>query len=306
MTTADESVRKGSLKVWFFETRPQFLLLSLVLVFLGTAMAWYEGFFSPLYFVLGLVGLLLLHISVNTLNDYFDYKSGIDLETRRTPFSGGSGVLTAHLLTPESVYKFAIACFVLAVPIGIYFVLLRGWLLLPLFVIGAVCVLFYTTYLAKWRVGEFFAGLGLGTLPVLGLFVIQSGTYTWAAVFASIPSGILTHNLLFLNEFPDVEADRKAGRKHLPIVLGKQKAAKLYGVLTIAMYIWIAAGVASRLMPLPTLLGLLTIPLALKAIKGAQHYEEENKLLPALGSNVMLILGTQALMALGYIVAKLL
>ena len=78
------------LKVWFLETRPQFLLLSVVLAFLGTTIAWYDGDFHLGYAMLAFLGLLLCHISVNVLNDYFDYKSGIDLEAKRTPFSGGA------------------------------------------------------------------------------------------------------------------------------------------------------------------------------------------------------------------------
>jgi 1,4-dihydroxy-2-naphthoate octaprenyltransferase len=276
-----------------------------VLIFLGTAIAWYDGFFSTLDCILSLVGLLLLHISVNVLNDYFDYKSGIDLETRRTPVSGGSGILPAKLLAPTSVYRFGILCFLLAVPIGIYFVIVKGWLLLPLLVVGAICVLLYTPRIARlgWGMGEISAGLGLGTLPVLGVFFVQSETYTWQALVAAIPSGILVHNLLLLNEFPDVEADRKGKRRTMPIAWGKGKAAKVYISLTVAMYLWLIGGAATGAMPWFALLGLLTFPLGLKAIRGALNYEQESKLMPALGANIMVILGTQFLMAVGYVIA---
>ena len=108
------------LKVWLLETRPQFLLLSVVLVLLGTAISWHEGYFDLLKFVLTLIGLLLAHSSVNILNDYFDYKSGIDLETTRTPFSGGSGILPAGLLKPKGVYIYGVGCLIAALTIGIY------------------------------------------------------------------------------------------------------------------------------------------------------------------------------------------
>jgi len=293
------------MRTWFLETRPRFLILSVVLIFLGTSIAWHDGYFSLLYCILALVGLLLVHVSANTLNDYFDYKSGIDLEVEKTPFSGGSGILPAGLLTPASVGRFGLLCFSLAIPIGIYFVILRGWLLLPILVMGALCVLLYSTHLARWRVGELAAGLGLGTLPILGAYFVQSGTYTWEAVIAAIPSGILVHNLLFLNEFPDVEADEKAGRRNLPITMGKKRASLLYSVLSIAMYVWITAWSVTGVMPIFALLGLLTLPLAVKAIKGALNYDEESKFLPALGANVMVVLGTQALLAVGYIIAAI-
>jgi len=296
-----------TMRTWFLETRPQFLIISLMVVFLGTSVAWYHGYFSLLYFLLALIGLLLVHISVNTLNDYFDYKSGIDLEVKRTPFSGGSGILSAGLLPPVSVGRFGLVCFLLAIPIGIYFVVIlpRGWLLVPVLVTGALCVLLYTTHIKRWGLGEIACGLGLGTLPILGAYFVQSGTYTWEVVIAAIPSGILLHNALLLNEFPDVEADEKGGKKTLTIVMGKKKASLLYSMLLIAMYVWIAVWSIAGFMPIFALLGLLTLPLGVKAIKGARHYDEESKLIPALGANLMVIIGTQALLAVGYIIAAI-
>jgi 1,4-dihydroxy-2-naphthoate octaprenyltransferase len=293
------------MRTWFLATRPQFLIISVLQIFLGTSVAWYYGYFNLLYFLLALIGLVLVHISVNTLNDYFDYKSGIDLEVKRTPFSGGSGILPAGLLTPASVGRFGLICFLLAIPIGIYFVILRGWLLVPILVAGALCVLLYTTHLTRWGLGEIACGLGLGTLPVLGAYFVQSGTYTWEVVIAAIPTGIFLHNGLLLNEFPDVEADEKAGKKTLPLVMGKKKASLLYFTLIIAMYVWIAVWSIAGFMPIFALLGLLTIPLAVKAIKGARHYDEESKLSAALGANLMAGLGTQALLAAGYVIAAI-
>ena len=116
------------LKLWFLETRPQFLLLSVVLAFLGTSIAWYwyDGYFHLGYALLAFIGLLLAHISINTLNDYFDYRSGIDLEVKRTPFSGGSGMLPSALLKPRPVLWLGLVSFLLTLPIGVYFVIARG------------------------------------------------------------------------------------------------------------------------------------------------------------------------------------
>jgi 1,4-dihydroxy-2-naphthoate octaprenyltransferase len=294
------------MRTWFLATRPQFLIISVLQIFLGTAVAWYHGCFNLLYCLLALIGLLLAHISVNTLNDYFDYKSGIDLEAKRTPFSGGSGILSAGLLTPASVGRLGLVCFLLAIPIGIYFVILRGWLLVPILVAGALCVLLYTTHLTRWRLGEIACGLGLGTLPILGAYFVQSGTYTWEALIAAIPSGILLYNALLINEFPDVEADEKAGRKTIPIVMGKRRASLLYSMLIIAMYVWIAAWSIAGFMPVFALLGLLTLPLGVKVIRGARsYYDEESKLSTALGTHLMVMLGTQALLAAGYVIAAI-
>ena len=294
------------LKIWFLETRPQFLLLSVVLAFLGTCIAWYDGYFHLGYALLAFIGLLLCHISVNTLNDYFDYRSGIDLEVKRTPFSGGSGILPAALLKPRQVFWFGLVSLLLAIPIGVYFVMTLdgGWFLLPLLVIAAICVLLYTPVLTKLGWPEWAPGLGMGALPVIGVCFVQTADYTLPAVIACIPSGILVHNLLLLNEFPDAEADKKAGRRTLPITIGKAKASIVYSVLTVIVYLWIIGGVIAGQMPVFSLIALLTLPLAIKSIRGALKHQEIGKLVPAMANNVLVVLLTQLLLGIGYILAR--
>lgn len=293
------------LKLWFLETRPQFLILSVVLAFLGTSIAWYDGYFHLGYALLAGFGLLLTHISVNTLNDYFDYRSGVDLVTRRTPFSGGSGILPAALLSPKQVFWLGVSSFLLAVLIGVFFVLTRGWLLLPLLLLAAVCVLFYTPVILKMPWPEWVAGLGLGVLPILGLYFAQAAQYNWHAVIAAVPSGILVHNLLLLNEFPDTEADRQAGRRTLPIIMGGARASLIYAAFTMAVYLWIIGWVIARVMPVFSLISLLTLPFALKAIKGSRKHQDMAQLVPAMGSNVLVVLVTQLLLGIGYILARI-
>ncbi len=296
-----------SVKNIFLETRPQFLLLSPILAFLGMGIALYGGQFNTLYFALSIIGLTLLHASVNTLNDYNDFKSGIDLKVKRTPFSGGSGMLPAGILKPSSALAIGLVTFFLAVPIGIYFLVKQGWNLAPLFIIGAVFVLFYTSHLTKIGLGiaEISAGLGLGTLPVLGTFMIINGGFTWNALYASIPSGFLVANLLLLNEFPDAEADKTARRKTLPILLGHRGAAIVYSTLVAATYVWIIIGVILKIMPAWTLLSLLTLPIGIKAIKGSLTYKTLEELVPSQGANVMIVLGIQFFMGLGYVLANM-
>jgi 1,4-dihydroxy-2-naphthoate octaprenyltransferase len=291
------------LKLWFFETRPQFLILSVVLAFLGISIAWYDGYFHLGYALLAGFGLLLTHISVNTLNDYFDFRSGVDLATKPTPFSGGSGILPAGLLTPKQVFWFGMSSLLLAVVIGIFFILTAGWMLLPLLLLAAIYVLLYTPVILKMPWPEWAAGVGLGTLPILGLYFVQTTHYTWHAVVAAVPSGILVHNLLLLNEFPDVEADSQAGRKTLPIVMGGARASFIYSACTIAVYLWIIGWVLARVMPVFCLISLLTLPFALKAIKGSRNHQDMAQLVPAMGSNVLVVLVTQFLLGVGYILA---
>jgi len=136
------------------------------------------------------------------------------------------------------------------------------------------------------------------------MFFIQTGEYTLPAIIAAIPSGILVHNLLLLNEFPDVEADASANRRTLPIAAGKRKASLFYSTMTVLVYLWIIGGVIAGQMPAFSLLGLLTLPLAVKAILGSMKYDDMSKLGPGMASNVMVVLITQLLMGIGYILAR--
>jgi len=305
MTNHESRITNHDLLIWLKECRPQFLLLSVVLVLLGTAVSWNAGYFDGLRFVLTFIGLLLTHTSVNVLNDYFDYRSGIDLQTSRTPFSGGSGILTNGLLKPESVYKFGVGCLLIALPIGIYLTLISGWKLLPLIIFGGFVIYFYTSYLTKWLLAELWAGLGLGVLPVLGTYFVQTGSYSLEAFAASVAPGFLTANLLLLNEFPDVEADKKAGRFHLVIALGRRKASRLYAALCVMTYLWIIGSAVSKLMPPLSLIALASIPFAFKAVRAAvKHYDNPAALISALRANVIAVLATDALLAFGYFLSN--
>jgi 1,4-dihydroxy-2-naphthoate octaprenyltransferase len=305
MSATVQKTDRPSLKILFLETRPQFLLLSVVLAFLGAAIAWYwTGTVNIGYAILAGFGLLLTHTSVNVLNDYFDFKSGVDLVTKRTPFSGGSGILPPGLMKPKQVFWFGLISFLIAVPIGIYFTIVKGWQLLPLLLVAGLCVLIYTTVFLKMKWPEWWAGLGLGTLPILGAFFVQAGNYTIPAIVAAIPSGILVHNLLLLNEFPDIEADKTAKRQTSPIVMGGPKAAIFYSALTILVYVWVVGGVLFKMMPLTSLIALLTLPFAVKAIRGSMHYQDMSKLVPAMANNVLVVLVTQLLLGIGFILAR--
>ncbi len=300
-------VRPGSLKAWLMLPRFQYLPLTVIMVSLGAAIGAYEGYFHFAHFILAMIGSILVHMTVNVINDYHDFVDGIDLNTQRTPFSGGSGVLPSNLLNAKQAFWFGTICLLVAMAIGAYFVLVKGWLLFPLLLLAGFSAYFYNVYLSKWFMGEIFAGLGFGPLLVLGSYYVQTGRYSWETLIASLAPGILTSNLLFLNEFPDREADRKGGRRHFVISLGKKDASYLFVAFLTASYLCIIIGVLTKMMPALALIGLGTIGLGWKAAKGTlKYYDDEEKLVPVLGTNVITILGTQALLAIGYVVATVL
>lgn len=292
-------------KTWILEIRPQFLLLVPVCVFAGVAASLYMGnSFNAPYFILAFFGALFAHISVNVLNDYFDYKSGIDFKTQRTPFSGGSGMLPGALLRPRKVLLLGIGSLAVTILIGIYFLYIYGSIILPIGLLGVALVLLYTPYITKLPGVTELVGPGLGFgLIVLGTYFTQTGAYSVMAAVTAVIVGLFVANLLLLNEFPDVEADRSVGRRHIPIIVSKRKAAWIYCSIMAIAYALLIAVVIADVLPLLALLGLATLPLGIKAIRGAlKSHSDTGELIPAMGMNVQVVIITPLLMSAGVLI----
>ena len=283
--------------------RAPFLLLPVTLVAAGAAAAACEDGFSWLRTLVALVGLVGLHVAVNSFNEASDYRTGIDLATRRTPFSGGSGTLPAGALTPAAARALGAVGALIGLGAGIWFLLLVGPRLLPILVVGAVATLAYTGFLARHYVGELFAGLGLGALPVLGTALVQNGELGPVAALASGLAFLMTFNLLLLNEFPDEEADRAGGRRNLVLLLGRRGAARLYAVFALGVPAGIAAGVVSGVLPPLALIALAPSLMLVQPLRWALGRPAAEVPVPALGANVVWILGSNGVLALALALA---
>ena len=282
--------------------RLPFLILTPACVLLGIGAAFYQsGRVDLLQAVIVLIGALAAHISVNALNEYFDFRSGLDLRTQRTPFSGGSGTLAAQpAMAPKALATGLVAMAVTA-GVGLYFVFVRGAGLLPLGLAGLLIIAIYTVWLTRYPLLCLIApGLGFGTFMVMGTSFALTGQYSWTAFVASLVPFFLVNNLLLLNQFPDVEADRSIGRKHFPVVIGRRASSWIYIAFLILTYTSIAGGVLVNLLPAWALLGLLTLPLAVGAGRGAHRRAEDiSNLVPFMVQNVLLNIVTPVLMAIG-------
>jgi 1,4-dihydroxy-2-naphthoate octaprenyltransferase len=294
-----------SVREWFKEAVEPSLLMSFLLVTLGTAVAASEGYFNAFYYILAVIGVTLSQNAVNVLNDYDDYKTGVDAKTMKTPFSGGSKYLVSGAIRPESAFSFGLASLLLAVPIGVYFVILRGVPLLAIAAIAGLSVCFYTNAFARVYLGEFLAGLNLGPLAIIGACYVQTGTLTLGAVLVGVAPGIMIANVLFLNELPDMAADAAGGRRNLPILLGGRRAVKFYAILEAFAVAWTPAMALLGLIPVPTAIALFAAPFAGKAIRVALHnFSTVEKLIPGLGANIITAYVTIALLSVGYMISK--
>ncbi len=293
----------SKLRIWMREVRANFLVLSIALTMIGGAAGLRAGSFNPWIFLLTVLGVTLAHVSVNLFNEYSDWRTGIDRNTIKTPFSGGSGILQDGLLKPGHVRAAAFATLGAAFFIGLGLAHRSGWPVLALMTAGGLSAIFYTEHLTRRTLGEAASGVTLGSFVVLGSYFVQTGAFDAAIIWVSIPPGILTALLLFLNEFPDAESDQAGGRRHLVIVLGKPRSAKLYVILLITAYTIIAAGFAAGALPVGVLISFLTLPVALKAMRLAlRHHSDAGKLVPAQGMNVIVVLATDFLLAAGMLI----
>ena len=290
----------GPARVPFLTLPPVVTLLGL-----GTAMWRTGGQVHYWYFLLALIGGLAAHVSVNALNEYSDYKTGLDDLTQRTPFSGGSGALQAQPDLAKKALWLGVISALVVLLIGVFFLWKWGWGIVPLGVLGLIVIIAYTPLLTHVPLACLIApGLGFGMLMVMGTDFVLTGSYSWAAFWAALVPFFLVNDLLLLNQFPDVEADKQVGRRHYPMVIGRQKSVTLYGVQLALAYLAIIIGVALGFLPWPTLLGLLTIIIAIPTYKGARAYADDmENLIPFLGKNVLINLATPLLMAAGLIIA---
>ena len=298
---------QGRMKYWVAATLEPTLLMAVLLVSLGTVVAWQQRSVRVDFYVLAMIGTVLSQLAVNVLNDYFDFKSGVDLKTQKTPFSGGSRFLAESLLPPEGLYRVGTISLGIAAVIGIYFVIARGWLLLPLLLFAGVAVYFYTPVFARLNLGEFMAGFNLGPLAVLGAAFVQTGGYSLTAFLAAVPPGLMIANVLLLNEVPDLEADRAGGRRNLVTTLGRREAVRVYTILEIVAYLWIVAAVGLKLLPPWALLGLLSLPFALGAIqKSRSPFTAAEAMIPALGLNIAAAYATTFFLIMGFVLNRVL
>lgn len=283
-------------------SRPNFLLLAPLCAGLGLAVAWQQGQAPELlHTFLVFLGAVLAHAAVNLLNEYDDFRSGLDMITERTPFSGGSGALPEVPTAARRVLWAGLGTLALVVAIGLYFLWLRGLPLLVLGAAGVVLVLTYTRWITRSPLLCLLApGMGFGPIMVLGTVIALGGGIDTTALLASLVALLMVSELLLINQIPDAEADRAIGRRHLVITLGPEKAAHLVAGLLLASYGVIVAGVVSGYLAMTSLIALAPLPAAIWiSLRLPRVLAMPDQLNHVLGANVAVLLSTLALLVTG-------
>ena len=275
------------LSVWLRAIRVKFLLASVIAVSLGLSLAWYSGHpIDIIHAFLTFAGVISLHASVDLLNDYWDFKRGIDTKTKRTKMSGGTGVLPEGLLKPKSVYIVGIAFLILGAIIGIYFVIIFGITIGLILGFAILSVIFYSTKIVNWGLAEVFVTIK-GTLIIIGTYFIQSQTIDDFTILAGIVVGIFSSLVLYVASIPDHDIDKEKGRRTLIIIFGKTNVVKTFLIFPILAYGIIIYGVISGLFPIYSLIVLLAKPFIILALLHLKDFEKSQNILLSSMTNTL-------------------
>ena len=288
---------------WLRAIRIRFLLASVIAVSLGLSITWWHsGSIDIFQAILTMGGVIALHASVDLLNDYWDFKRGIDTRTKRTGMSGGTGVLPEGLLKPKSVYNAGILFLVAGGLIGGYFVVLHGVVIGVILAFAIMSIYFYSTKIVNWGLAEVFVAVK-GTLIVMGTYYIQNSELTDVVVLSGIVVGVLSSLVLFVASFPDHDADKEKGRRTLVILAGRQKAVSIFYIFPIISYGIIIGCVAMSIIPVFCLISLAAIPVVISSIRKLKSsVSDEDKIIPAMKSTLTFSRIAGALFVIGFLI----
>ncbi len=281
-------------------TRPPFLILTPVSVLMAYSSAIYQQQTMPFYLlILVLFSALFAHISVNSLNEYQDFNSGLDFKTQQTPFSGGSGTLIQFPELKNTVMSIFIFSIVMVLLAGIYFILLRGWTIILFGGAGLLIIFSYTNWINKHPWLCLLApGIAFGPLMIIGSSLVLVNSFSTTLITASLLMFFLVNNLLLLNQIPDVDADSSIGRNHLTIRYGLTTSIYFYALFNCLSIATIVVGCSLGIFPPLSLYTLIPLSLFIIVLYGLLKFRADiYYLIPFLGINVALTVISPAVLS---------
>ena len=293
-------------------TRAPFLTASIIPILIGAT--WAVARYSVSPFPWGLLALVLaggiaLHIAANTFNDYFDWTSGTDPANNNyfLPYSGGSRSLELGLISEKGLLRLAWVSLAIAVAAGLILMVVTGPLLLLFGLFGAFSAYFYTApplrLVSRKGLGELIIGLNFGPLMVAGTSYVITGQLHAIDFLVGVPIGLLTTAILWINQFPDAEADASTGKNHLVVVLGKERARWGYLSLLVVAFGLVVALAVEGIMPWTALLMLGAVPLAVSASRVLYRHYGDRSLVKANATTIQLHAVAGLLLAAGLFLA---
>jgi 1,4-dihydroxy-2-naphthoate octaprenyltransferase len=273
---------------WWKALRYHFVPPSIFPATLGALVAWaVDHSFFPLYFLLVMVGVVFNHVALNMADDYFDYKHAVDKlkPEEKNPYSGGSGTLSSGLIKPPAMFRAFMLCFFITIAVGLFLTAARGLPVLLFGLFGIFCSVFYTAppiNFSRYGLGEISQLINFGTTIGLGSYFMQTQNIGFEAFIATLPMGIMLFSMIVINEIPDYQEDKLAGKLTLVARYGKRSGVKLYVASWVCTYAVIILGALSGVMPLLTLIALVSLPLAFRSVQILKrNFEDPVALAPA-------------------------
>jgi len=266
---------KSNLIILFQACRPKFLVASAAPILVGSFLAYATtGSFNLGLFILALLAIMALQAGANMANDYFDHISGNDWVNKNpTPFSGGSRYIQQGILSPKEVLFAALTALAAGSAIGLVIVLLtKSVFILILGVIGLLGGFFYTAppiKLGYRYIGEFIIALLFGLLPVYASYYLQTETIDTNPLLPALIVSILIFLVILINEFPDAPADAAVNKQTLVVYFGVPASVWIYRIALIGGFVIATAMLIDGQMFFAGLFFLITLPIAVLAIKSA-------------------------------------
>jgi 1,4-dihydroxy-2-naphthoate octaprenyltransferase len=274
--------------LWWKALRYHFIPPSIFPATLGAVVALAENHtFYSFYFILVLGGVVINHMALNMADDYFDYKHAVDelKPEEKNPYSGGSGTLGIGLIRPTTIFRAFVICFSATLAIGLYLTVARGLPLLLFLLFGVFCSVFYTAPPVSFShrgFGELAQLVNFGTIIGLGSYFVQTQKLSFQAFIATLPLGMMLFSMIIINEIPDYEKDKLAGKLTLVARYGRRTGIQMYIVSWACTYSVIALGVLFRVLPLTALLALASFPLVLRSMRVLRaNFDDPVRLAPA-------------------------
>lgn len=272
-----------------------FLLAGIFPYLLGASVAFHQReSFALFYFLIGLIGIGLVVIGVETFNEYFDSKLGTD---RVFSLDLGKEV-------PRYVFISGASAFVLAFLIASYLTIARGPVIFLFAFLGFLAAAFYVGPPIRWAyrgLGELVIFLAYGPLMTMGSYYLQVQKIDPEPLLVSFVPGLLIFSLIIANEIPDFYQDRLVGKRNIVVRIGKEKAASLYQIVVFACFALVGVGVILAKFPLISLLAFLLLPLAYKnGVTVKRHYDCIQSLISTIRGTVILYLVIVSLLIIGY------
>ena len=299
----------GNIGIWIQAFRLHYVPTSILPALLGSVIAWAAFHnFNLVYFIMVMGGVTIHHIGLNMIDDVFDYLHAVDRShgQEKNPYTGGSGVLTGGLLPADYVLAAAIICYLIGIALAICLTLLVGWPVLLLAAVGVFSSVFYTMPPIRYGYrgfGELSLLINFGPVICLGAFYVQTRSFAWEPLIISLVPGFLMWSMIVINEIPDYEEDREAGKLNLVARFGKRHGVKLYVAGLICAYATMLLSASLKITSLTVLLGLLTVPVAYNSFLILnQNYMDKMKMAPANLATIKVHALTLSCLIIGYIV----